>query len=60
MSDRRFEIETVVLTREYLETVHGRMTFSDPEDGEEAVLLGETASSEAAPVTDQSIEPLAS
>ncbi|MEM9386972.1 MAG: hypothetical protein AAGA68_18060 [Pseudomonadota bacterium] len=58
MSDRRFDIETVVLTREYLETVHGRMTFSDAEDGEEAVLLGESTSLETA--SDQPIEPLAS
>lgn len=58
MSDRRFDIETVVLTREYLETVHGRMTFSDAEEGEEAtVLLSDSPASEA---TDQPIEPLAS
>ncbi|MEO0421238.1 MAG: hypothetical protein AAF184_02810 [Pseudomonadota bacterium] len=59
MSDRRFDIETVVLTREYLETVHGRMTFSDAEDGEEAtVLLGESPAADTS--TDQPIEPLAS
>jgi hypothetical protein len=29
MSNRPTDIETVVLSREYLETVHGRMTFNE-------------------------------
>lgn len=36
MTTTGFDIETVVLTREYLESVHGRMTFADAEDGEES------------------------
>ncbi len=60
MSDRRFDCETVVLSREYLETVHGRMTFSDAEDGEEAaVLLGETAEDAKAPADSKDVKPLA-
>ena len=41
MSNRPTDIETVVLSREYLETVHGRMTFSeareDDDDDDETV-----------------------
>jgi hypothetical protein len=41
MTDRTIEIETVVLTRDYLEQIHGRMTFVETEDGADGENAGE-------------------
>lgn len=53
MPSANFDVETVVLTREYLESVHGRMTFADTDDddGDVHALLATPADDDALPLS---------